>query len=103
MDNLALLQQWYLQQCDEDWEHSYGVRIETLDNPGWSLDINLADTSLEGKAFDPVHYGMFEEAETSGNEWLFCKVENNMFSARGGPLKLDEMINVFLQWAGIAA
>lgn len=34
MDSLALLQQWYLQQCNEDWEHSWGVRIATLDNPG---------------------------------------------------------------------
>ena len=31
MDSIALLQQWYLQQCNGDWEHSWGVRIETLE------------------------------------------------------------------------
>jgi len=102
MDSLALLQKWYLQQCDEDWEHSYGIRIDTLDNPGWNMEIDLAGTELEGRPFEPVHYGMFEEAETSGNDWIFCKVEGDKFSAAGGPLKLDEIINVFLRWAEAA-
>ena len=103
MDSLVRLQQWYLAQCDEDWEHSYGVRIETLDNPGWDLEIDLIDTPLEGKSFQPVHYGMFEEAETSGHEWIFCKVENSKFRAGGGPLKLNEIIDIYLRWAGDAA
>lgn len=102
MDNLARLQQWHLQQCDEDWEHSYGIRIETLDNPGWNLEIDLADTELEDRPFEHVHYGMFEEAETSGYEWIFCKVEGGKFCAAGGPLKLNEIIGVFLRWAGVA-
>ena len=24
-------------QNKEDWEHLFGVKIDTLDNPGWSL------------------------------------------------------------------
>lgn len=36
-----------LQNCDNDWEHSYGLRIATLDNPGWSVEISLNDTVLE--------------------------------------------------------
>ena|SRR5687767_8512597 len=99
MDALKKLQQWYFDHCDEDWEHSYGVTISTLDNPGWNLEIDLTDTGLEGKPFEPVHYGMFADAETSGIEWIFCKVEGNKFSAAGGPLKLEEIINVFLEWA----
>jgi hypothetical protein len=99
MDALGRLQHWYLDQCDEDWEHSYGVKIDTLDNPGWSVEIDLAETELVGKSFETFHYGMFEDAETSGINWIFCKVEGDKFSARGGPLKLEEMINVFLKWA----
>lgn len=30
------LQKWYKSQCDGDWEHEYGIKIETVDNPGWS-------------------------------------------------------------------
>lgn len=46
-DALYLLQRWYLGQCNDEWEHSFGVAIETLDNPGWSLRIELEETSLE--------------------------------------------------------
>lgn len=103
MEGLALLQKWYLSQCDEDWEHTYGVRIETLDNPGWTIKIDLVDTELEGRPFDTVDYGVFEQAETSGHEWMHCKVEDGQFCGAGGPLKLGEIINVFLGWAGVAA
>jgi len=44
MEITAWLQQWYLQQCDGDWEHGYGLHIGTLDNPGWTVDVNLAGT-----------------------------------------------------------
>ena len=47
-DCLYLLQRWYVAQCDSEWEHSYGVSIDTLDNSGWTLRIDLAGTSLEG-------------------------------------------------------
>lgn len=48
-DNLLeWLQDWYLQQCDGEWEHFYGVKIETLDNPGWYIEIDLNDTTLAG-------------------------------------------------------
>jgi Immunity protein 53 len=35
-----------LGHCDGDWEHSSGVSIGTIDNPGWSLDVELAETNL---------------------------------------------------------
>ncbi|MFE4959105.1 Imm53 family immunity protein [Streptomyces sp. NPDC056653] len=31
---LDWLQNRYAQQCDGDWEHEWGVKIATLDNPG---------------------------------------------------------------------
>jgi len=37
---LTELQAWYVVQCDGDWEHTYGVKIETLDNPGWMLRVD---------------------------------------------------------------
>ncbi len=102
MNTLTKLQDWYFSQCDEDWEHSYGVKIETLDNPGWTLTIDLTDTELSGKAFSTHQYGTGDDSETSGNEWLHCKVESDKFVASGGPSKLEEMINVFLAWSATA-
>ena len=37
---LEALQHWYESQCDGDWEHEFGVKIGTLDNPGWMVDIS---------------------------------------------------------------
>jgi Immunity protein 53 len=98
MDALTKLQQWYRSRCDGDWEHSLGITIGTLDNPGWSFDVDLRDTPLEGKSFKEHSYGVGSGATTSGDDWLVCKVEQHVFKGRGGPFKLQEMIEVFLDW-----
>jgi hypothetical protein len=98
MSNLAKLQEWYFSQCDDDWEHTYQVRVETLDNPGWRLVIDLTDTNLSEKPFAEQSLGMYEQAMTSGNEWYHCVVEKNQFIGAGGPRKLEEMIGIFLAW-----
>ena len=43
------LQDWYQQECDGNWEHQYGIKIDTLDNHGWYVAIDLVETSLENK------------------------------------------------------
>src|SRR5258708_35827752 len=100
MDALTRLQQWYRSQCDGDWEHSSGVTIGTLDNPGWSVDVDLRDTPLEGKPFKEHSYWVGGGAATSGDEWLVCKGGRNVFRGRGGPLKLQEIIEAFFVWVG---
>ena len=54
MDDTPLrgLQLCYLSRCDGDWEHSFGVVVETLDNPGWRLLVDLEGTGLEAKPFE---------------------------------------------------
>ncbi|MFK0239099.1 Imm53 family immunity protein, partial [Streptomyces vinaceus] len=34
-----------------DWEHEWGVKIATLDNPGWTVEIDLEETDLEGREY----------------------------------------------------
>jgi len=99
MTSLEALQAWYLSQCNEDWEHTYGIDIGTLDNPGWSLTIDLTGTSLQGKAYPAYSYGIDERSEPTSQDWLTSKVEKGKFVCHGGPRKLEEMINVFLSWA----
>ncbi len=100
MSTLQHLQQWYRSHCNEAWEHSYGVKIDNLDNPGWTLTIDLIDTELADRLFVPISYGIGQDSHPSGEDWLFCKVEKKKFEARGGPYKLEEMISIFLKWAG---
>ena len=90
---LAELQTWYLSNCDGDWEHGYGVSIETLDNPGWSARINLTDTACKDKAFERI------DTERSENDWIACWREDDDFHCACGPENLEEALQIFLDWS----
>ena len=91
---LQRFQQWYKAQCNGEWEHSCGVGIATLDNPGWSLEIDLADTPLQHKMFTEVKRD-YEQA----TEWITCFLRGGKFQGACGPEKLEEMLEIFLDWA----
>jgi len=91
---LQRLQNWYLAWCSRDWEHTYGVSISTLDNAGWTLDIELSDTSLAGKPFTTRK----EDTEHS-TDWIHCSVSDLKFRGACGSLKLESLIEIFLAWA----
>jgi hypothetical protein len=52
MNALQWLQVWYKSQCNGDWEHQHGIKINTLDNPRWDLKIDIYNTDLEGLEID---------------------------------------------------
>ncbi|MGN0920934.1 MAG: immunity 53 family protein [Cellvibrio sp.] len=91
---LTRLQQWYLSMCNGDWEHTYGVSITNIDNPGWALTVELADTYLYGVEFQTVEIQREED-----DDWVFCRVKDGEFDACGGPQNLNEMLAIFLNWA----
>lgn len=95
---------WYLSHCDEDWEHQFGITIDTLDNPGWSLKVDLYGTRLEGVVFPPLYEGVSEaEQPVQGLDgdvpWLVCRVEDSKFKGWGGPRDLGRLISTFRRWA----
>jgi len=92
MDVLAELQKWYEAQCNGDWEHQYGIKIDTLDNPGWTISIDLADTDLEDKPFQEI-----TNLEPD-RDWMLCRIKDRKFEGDGGPQMLEEIIKVFLEW-----
>ena len=115
------LRRWYVAHCDGDWEHTYGVNIGTLDNPGWSVEIDLRDTLLEGKPFDTVEEGLGTDdlrsregfrpdspaaaavEEGLGTDdlrsWLRCGIEGSKFRGFGDPGRLEQILGVFIDWA----
>ncbi len=93
MNVLADLQKWYQSQCDGIWEHSHGLTIGTLDNPGWSVEIDLADTELANRPFNDVQRLAHE------TDWIHCRVRDQKFEGHSGPFKLDEILQIFLAWA----
>lgn len=91
MNYFDVLQYWYFSQCDGGWEHQYGIKIDTLDNPGWSIDIDLKNTDLELEPFCGV------EKKGDGDDWYQCFVQDNKFMGRCGPKNLTEVIAIFLK------
>lgn len=92
MNNLKWLQKFYNGKCDGEWEHTYGVRIETIDNPGWSVQIDLNYTKFEHRIFKLV------DIERNDLDWMVCKVEEGKFIGVGGANNLTEIINTFREW-----
>ncbi|GAA3919320.1 hypothetical protein GCM10023084_81910 [Streptomyces lacrimifluminis] len=61
---LGWLQNWYVQQCNGDWEHEWGVKIAMLDNPGWTVSIDLEETGLEEREYPR------QEINRSPQDWV---------------------------------
>ncbi len=93
---LDFLIEWFAQQCDGDWEHGVGITIETMDNPGWSLDVGIAETELEGLVTD------WHKEETSEDTWLHWRSTGHMFEARCGPGDLTRALAAFQSFASDA-
>jgi hypothetical protein len=70
---IEFLQSWYSAQCNGDWEHSFGIDIGTLDNPGWHVDIELSGTNLANKGFTLI------DQKIGDNDWMRCWVEKLKF------------------------
>ncbi|NJA06626.1 immunity 53 family protein [Methylomonas sp. UP202] len=93
-DLINSLERWYLSMCNDDWEHTYGIFISNIDNPGWCLKVELSGTNLEEVYFEDLMLQREDE-----NDWIICKVENGTFIGYGGPKNLKELINTFLVWS----
>ena len=95
--NLKWLQRFYLSFCDGDREHGFGgCTIDNVDNPGWSLKFELADTVYEGLPGPDVAKGADQTGD--GPDWVFLKKRGSVVEGACGPLKLDDLIGEFRRW-----
>lgn len=90
---LEWLQSWFFNQSNGEWEHSFGIVIESLDNPGWSVQIDLEGTKIEGKKLP------FFKEERSDLNWIVCRVVDKKFEGFGGSQNLIEILEFFRDWA----
>jgi hypothetical protein len=96
MNPVHFLESWYLAQANGEWEHSRGITIETLDNPGWMITIDLIETPLHNITMPAVR------EERTPRDWLICEVDNNQFRGQGDPQKLYRILELFQNWASMA-
>lgn len=91
MEILKWLTDWYKSNCDGDWEHSYGIRIDTLDNPGWFINIDLIDTKQDGKMISI-------KVENTDDDWYSIKSDGSVFEAYGDFSKLPLLVLKFKEF-----
>ena len=96
---LSRLELWYSHQCNGTWEHSLGVRIESCDNPGWWVKVNLEGTRLEHVAFPEIAEHVDAARGTQGSRWLHCGIEGRIWHRAGDETKLARILELFLDWA----
>jgi hypothetical protein len=78
MTTLARLQACYSHQCNGEWGHSSGVNIQSCDNPGWWIKINLRGTPLQNQTFTEIAEGVDSQRFSPGSPWLNCHTQNVM-------------------------
>ena len=98
-DTLLRLVAWYRAQCNGEWEHGRGIRIESLDNPGWLLKIDLTRTRLQDEPFERQSRGLIEGSAIDDNWWTCSVTDEKLFTAACGPRYLDQCLRIFLDWA----
>ncbi|MDP1834608.1 MAG: Imm53 family immunity protein [Chlamydiales bacterium] len=89
------MQNWYHSQCDGEWEYSCILCMQTLDFPGWSIDIDVDETSLAARKFPSI------SIHESSSQWIDCWKEDSpsKFKGRCSSNKVLEVLAIFHRWA----
>ena len=69
-----------------------GIRIDTLDNPGWSIQIDLRDTRKQDCTLEKARLDRTE------NDWIQFWTEKQKFCIACGPLNFSEAGEMFVRW-----
>ena len=88
----STLGRWYASQCNGEWEHLRRTHRDTLDNPGWSVQIDLSDTRRRGGVLEK------KKIDRTETDWVLCWAAKQQFCIACGPLNLSEAAETFVQW-----
>lgn len=89
-ETIEKIQDWYKINCNGDWEHSFGYKIETLDNPGWAIKIDLAETAL-----DKLDFKREFQNPSNKNDWFNIHTENKTLIIYCGPENMKTTLGIF--------
>lgn len=86
---------WYKVHCDGLWEHTHGIKLETLDNPGWILTVDLIHTNLQGLTMAELSEGCSPDDHPVSPRWIHCVVRENRFQGTCDPTQVARLFLVF--------
>lgn len=82
------LQTRFKAQCDGQWEHRHGFKIETTDNPGWWVTLEF-NTSI-----DLTQCILPRKEYRAADDWLETKIEAQRWMGAGDPGKLEALLKL---------
>ena len=95
--SLKNLIDWYCVQCDGAWEHAHGIRIRTIDNPGFIVEVDLRGTKLEDVGYESVGW---ESGANCDEDWLNCyKSDEKKWIGACSPKLLERVLDIFIEWS----
>lgn len=86
---ISRLQNWFNSECNGDWEHSYGFKLETLDNPGWTFEVDLIETQWSDVEITR------QRVDRTESNWVQFEISQGRYMASGGVFNLAEMLMTF--------
>ena len=89
---LSWIQNWFGSQTDGDWEHQCGIKIETLDNPGWAIFIDLKTPKFRETQLVIKKWNEDEE------NWGTIGITNGKFEAFVGVKNLSYALYIFKEF-----
>ena len=90
-DTIDRIQNWYKLNCNGDWEHNHGLTIGTLDNPGWTVRIDLRETPLDNLDLQRTYQNPNDD-----HDWFHMKTNGQILEIACGPENLKQVFRIFL-------
>ena len=99
MEQVKYIEDWYCSQCNGDREHGPGIKIVSLDNPSWSVTIDLLGTQLAELPFSEVRHNDVGQKYEDHQYWWACRKVATEFQGSGGPKQLSVILHIFDEWS----
>jgi hypothetical protein len=96
-EEIQWLSEWFSSHCDGDWEHESGVRLETLDNPGWRLRVDIVGTGVDGRVLPR------SKVDLGAGRWLWTSADGESFEASCDARSLRELVAAFRRFVSSPA
>ena len=93
------LSAWFAHRCDGVWEQSRGVTIQTLDNPGWMLEVNVGAEVPDQLVFISGTPPGPSNGNIAEGEWTDCRIRGGKFVGASDAAGLRRLLEGFLEWS----
>ncbi|NBB51529.1 rhodanese-related sulfurtransferase [Rhizobium sp. CRIBSB] len=88
-NEIAWLEQYLLGHANGEWEHDFGITIQSSDNPGWVVTIDLSEMARESLTVDPV-----TKTRKSETDWITLERKDHSLIGTCGPANLAALLRL---------